>query len=395
MQSRLKSEKKFLYPLLAVSILLGGYTRASIVIRANFPLNDGGLFWTMTQDLMQNGFVLPRFTSYNLAQIPFAYPPGAFYVNGLITQLFHIPLEALFRWMPLFFCLLSMLLVYPIALNLFNSPRIAVLATFAFASIQPSYGWLLMGGGVARSPAFFFSMLAILGTVRAARRQENQRYLLLSSVAIALTAYFHLEIAWVTALILILIFLFYDHSHRFFLFLAYHVLIGVILLSPYLITLVKYHGLQPLLSAFSSGHRDFIGSLGLLLIPNYTAEPLFPILAVLGALGGLACFANQMYLPLLWLLLVTLVNPRSVHRSASLPEALLIAIALEMYLFQGISHATSKIARHPLDVLKPIGGLSFIKTSLSLLRCHLDLGLCIHSGKPEPDLSTTHSSIIE
>jgi hypothetical protein len=59
---------------LAISILIGGYIRISGVLQSDFPLNDGGLFYTMIKDLMANGYRLPVTTSYNHLNLPFAYP---------------------------------------------------------------------------------------------------------------------------------------------------------------------------------------------------------------------------------------------------------------------------------------------------------------------------------
>lgn len=322
--------------------MMGTYLRVSIVLQSEFPLNDGGLFWTMTQNLIQNNFVIPKYTTYNLAQIPYIYPPGAFYLNGLISSFLHIPLVTLFRWMPLLFSILSVLLVYPIAKVILSSSRMAVLATFAFAIIKPSFEWLLMGGGVTRSPAFFFSMCSMLATLQAAKVVKNRKWLILSAISVSITAYFHLETAWITSLVLILLYCYYDLSRRIFSFLAYHLIIGILLFSPYLIMVLQYHEFKPLINAFNSGYHDYSVSLGLIVIPNFTAESIFPILAVTGVFGFITCMSSKTYLPVLWILIVILFDPRSVHRSATIPEALLIAVGLDVVLFHGLSKFYSK-----------------------------------------------------
>jgi hypothetical protein len=62
---------------LASAVLLGLLIRLSFVVGTDFPLNDGALFYTMVRDLQQVHYRLPLYTSYNGAQIPFAYPPLA------------------------------------------------------------------------------------------------------------------------------------------------------------------------------------------------------------------------------------------------------------------------------------------------------------------------------
>lgn len=60
--------------LLFTALLFGAVVRFWPVITNGFPLNDGGMFYTMIRDLKANHFILPQFTSYNFANIPFAYP---------------------------------------------------------------------------------------------------------------------------------------------------------------------------------------------------------------------------------------------------------------------------------------------------------------------------------
>ena len=63
---------------LVAATLVGGLVRGLPVLRADFPLHDGGLLYTMAGDLRSNGFALPAFTTYNGGQLPFAYPPPAY-----------------------------------------------------------------------------------------------------------------------------------------------------------------------------------------------------------------------------------------------------------------------------------------------------------------------------
>lgn len=64
------------------AVTLGLILRLLPALSADFPLNDGGLFYLMTRELQGAHYALPVYTSYNSAQIPFAYPPLAFYIAG-------------------------------------------------------------------------------------------------------------------------------------------------------------------------------------------------------------------------------------------------------------------------------------------------------------------------
>ena len=64
---------------LMLAVLLGGFVRFLPVVMAGFPVNDGGMFYVMIEELKANHFLLPAFTDYNLAGIPYAYTPFGFY----------------------------------------------------------------------------------------------------------------------------------------------------------------------------------------------------------------------------------------------------------------------------------------------------------------------------
>src|SRR5690349_21748697 len=86
--------------LLSFITLIGLFIRLSPALSTSFPLNDGGLFYKMMLDLQENHFVLPLYTSYNNAQLPFAYPPLAFYIYAVLSSLMHVPVIKLMQFAP-------------------------------------------------------------------------------------------------------------------------------------------------------------------------------------------------------------------------------------------------------------------------------------------------------
>ena len=97
---------------LLFALLLGGIVRFMPVAMAGFPVNDGGMFYVMVEELQANHFLLPAFTQYNLADIPYAYPPFGFYATALISSLFRIPALDVVRWLPPLVSTLSLLAFY-------------------------------------------------------------------------------------------------------------------------------------------------------------------------------------------------------------------------------------------------------------------------------------------
>ena len=80
----LKTDRRTLtFLLFLLALLFGTFVRVMPVLQAGFPLNDGGLFYTMTSDLQKAGYALPAVTTYNGLGIPYAYPPLPFYLAAL------------------------------------------------------------------------------------------------------------------------------------------------------------------------------------------------------------------------------------------------------------------------------------------------------------------------
>ena len=124
----------------ALLTILGMAVRLSATLSASFPLNDGGLFYQMIVDLQNNNFILPVTTTYNFAEIPFAYPPFAFYVYGLLSAS-GIPLLKLMQFLPAIVTTLTIPAFYFFAKDILANKQQALFSTMAF-------DWLIMGGGV-------------------------------------------------------------------------------------------------------------------------------------------------------------------------------------------------------------------------------------------------------
>ncbi len=111
--------------------------RWSAALSTSFPLNDGGLFYRMILDLQANHFILPSYTTYNNAEIPFAYPPFGLYFSGLISSGFHIDLLTLTRILPSVVNAIASGAFYFLARRILTKQETALAATFAFIFIPP------------------------------------------------------------------------------------------------------------------------------------------------------------------------------------------------------------------------------------------------------------------
>ncbi|MGI9089849.1 MAG: hypothetical protein ACR2GG_01960 [Gemmatimonadaceae bacterium] len=146
---------------LIVTFVLGLYLRFFLVIPADFPLNDGGLFYLMTQELQRAHYVLPAFTSYNSEHIPFAYPPLGFYLAGFISDATGWALIDVVRVLPAVISTLTIPAFYLLSRAMLRSRLEVLAATFAFAMLQRTFGWFIMGGGLTRAPGLLFAILML------------------------------------------------------------------------------------------------------------------------------------------------------------------------------------------------------------------------------------------
>ena len=330
----LSREEKAAGILLFIALLLGTAVRLVHTAGTDFPLNDGGLFYTMTRDLQANHFRIPQFTTYNLLDIPFAYPPLGFYLAGGMNSLFGLDLLGLMRWLPFFFNVFTILVFYLFAKRFFKDQIKAGIAVVFFALLQPGYEWLIMGGGLTRAPAMLFSLIALeryLALLEAEKRRW--RDFLLVSLFFALTIQSHLEIGWFTTYSFALLWFFRGRSRRNFLSSVYIALIALLFTSPYWIQVMGHHSLQPFLAGlFSGGYSPFLSGFELFYF-NFTEEMIFPVLALLALTGVVISLVKREYILPVWLVLNAILDARSVNRSDTIPAALLISIALVDGLF--------------------------------------------------------------
>src|SRR5512138_1749943 len=103
------------------AVLFGALVRFAPTALAGWPINDGGMFLVLMEELKASQFALPAFTAYNGVGIPFAYPPLALYLGAALSSL-GIPTVELLRWLPALASTLSILAFYWLASEMLDSP---------------------------------------------------------------------------------------------------------------------------------------------------------------------------------------------------------------------------------------------------------------------------------
>lgn len=325
-------------------IFVGFATFAGLIIRiavpltSAFPLNDGGLFFSMILDLQANHYVLPAATTYNAASIPFAYPPAAFYFYGILNSSTGIPLLVLMRLLPAIISALSIPAFFMLAQEMLASKAQVALSTLIFALVPRAFDWLIMGGGITRSMGLLLALLAM-----------RQAYILFSSrssksllpmIALSsLVVYTHPEATIHTILTSLLFFLWKGCSRKGLLFLA-AIAVGVALVtSPWWLTIITRYGVNPFLAAAKAARQDSYNAFAGIFVLfrfDFADEPYVSLISALGLIGFFYLLAKKKYLLPLWLVVMHTFEPRGGPLFMMIPLAMYAGVAIEQVILPQI-----------------------------------------------------------
>lgn len=304
---------------------LGLVARGLGPLSSSFPLNDGGLFYQMILDLRETLPLLPRTATYNDLEIPFAYPPLAFYVGAILHEPLGGDVEVM-RLVPLVASTLTVPAFFLLARSLSTGRTATALATVAFALMPRAFEWLIMGGGLTRSIGLLLAILALWSTVRMLR-QPAAGSAGLAGVLGGLTMLAHPQAGLFTLLSGLVLVAAMVRSRR----AAFHVLLSVgaagLIVAPWLLTVVLTHGIGPLLSASGSQPGAWIGFLSLLQF-EVSGSRLFNVIGLLAAAGALVSIVRGRYLLPIWLGVAVIFDSRGGETYATVPAALLAGQAM-------------------------------------------------------------------
>ncbi len=307
--------------LMIASVLLGGWFRIFPAFLAGFPVNDGGMFYTMIKDLQANQYQLPLYTSYNRLNIPYAYPPLAFYVGAGVSDVFNIPPIEVVRWLPGIVNIFCLLAFYFLAKDIVRDTLTSAASMFIYAMIPHMSEWLSMGGGLTRSFGMLFMTLTVLYAYRLFTRDHHHDL-------------------WVTILFGSLTTLSHPESTVYALGVCFYIWLvkscalkklirgllvssGVLLLTaPWYGSLLYRHGMNMLISAIQTGRHSFWAPLIVINMDGITAEPYLDLLGVLCVFGIILLIVRKKYFIPGMLFVIYLIAPRSAHTVGNLALAL-------------------------------------------------------------------------
>jgi len=319
----------------AAVIALGCFVRARPVLLADFPLNDGGLFYLMTDELRHAHYRLPMYTEYNAARIPFAYSPFGFYVAGAVAEVTSGDLAQVVRLLPLAVSCATLIAFLMLARSMLSERVTVVAAVAAFALVPRSFTWLVMGGGLTRAFGVLFTILALHQAYLLFTRRRL-RFAQTAGLFTGLTVLSHLGTAPFLATSLALFFIAYGRHKHGLIGAAIIGVVAVAVSAPWWMTVAANHGFEPFLAAGQTGGSIFSSDgqrrsvLGRLVrFGAMTAsEPFFPVIGALAVLGALSSVLRRAVLIPSWWIVTLALDARAGSTYMTLPLSLLAGIGV-------------------------------------------------------------------
>lgn len=135
------------------------FSRIQLFWGRTFPLGDGGLFYTMVEQMKTS--LWPTTIEYNGQMLPFAYPPLGFWIARILLLL-PISQLSLFIYLPLLYNALFIAILTALLWFLSNrSVMITTLCTVLLILAPQTMLWLTFGGGVVRGLGSIFFALTL------------------------------------------------------------------------------------------------------------------------------------------------------------------------------------------------------------------------------------------
>lgn len=344
-QNNAKENLYFTVFIVLLIIIIGAFIRFNYASTKKYPLNDGGLFYTMTQDVLDSGFALPVYTTYNGGNIPFAYPPLGFYVAALLSLVGKWSVLDILRIFPPFISTLTIPAFFRLSHIILKSDTKALFASFVFATITPTYDWFIMGGGLTRSLGFFFAILALYELYTLVCEAQVWR-IFTGAILIGLTLLSHPGAILFLFYSIAFIMLFSKNRIHNFFKLAFAGLIAAVLSFPWWYTIILRFGVKPFFCISNAAFAPLTTLSGAIFL-QFTFEPIMPIRAMIGLVGLLICLRDQKFFLVVWFFIIATLQGRAWQAYLQIPFCMLAGIGAEqiIYLlgyknFPSLHHAT-------------------------------------------------------
>ena len=327
--------------ILGFGLLLGAYARFLPTMMVGFPVSDGGLFYEMVKALQSNHYVLPAFVEYNSISIPFAYPPLGFYIAGLTSDIFHVSLLEVFRWMPATGSVIFSIAFFPMATSILRSTLKGSLATVFFALMPRSISFYIMGGGITRVLGTLFLLLSLFSAHKLFTTR-SKKYIWLTILFGSGVVLSHPEAALHTIFLCMILWIFFGRS-KDGIKNALLAAAGVIVLTaPFFFVVISRHGLQPYISAAQTGFQSSLAWLAII-TGSFSDEKFVTLISALALLGLVISLVRRDFLLVTLLFVPAFVDPRSAATISLISWAMLASIGFVDIIVPGLYALQNKL----------------------------------------------------
>jgi len=323
--------------LLLAAVIFGAWFRIMPSWMAGFPLNDGGMFYSMMEDLQANRFIPPAYTTYNNLNITFAYPPFGLYVGAAVSSLFGISGIEILRWLPAIISSLCIPVFYLLAKEITQDKLKGTAASLVFGFTPHLSTWLSAGGGLTRSFGTLFLILTVFYAYKLFR-SGDRKFIWITTIVGSLTILSHPEAGLYAASFAALAWFLNSPSWKSS-FNAFFVALGVLILAgSWFGWVIHSHGMETILSALQTGSHSLLSVLKILNLNFVTEEPYLSLFSAMGILGITFLIISKRYFVPAMFLAIYLVQPRSAHTIGNIPLAIASGVFIVEVLLPAIEH---------------------------------------------------------
>jgi hypothetical protein len=333
---------------------------------AGFPLNDGGMFYPMIHDLIRESFFLPRYISYNHANIPFAYPPLAFYVAAFITKFFHADALLLLQYIPVLVSIAVLPAFYKVVFLLTKSFRISLVSLLVFSLTPRSFEWIIMGAGLTRSFGFLFSLLTIYFGYKWLVLAEKKSVYTIAFLSLTMLSHAEWAVFTVYSLLLMVLNQKTQQKMQTLLRLFSAITLAVLLISPWWATVLHQHGVAPFWAALHARQPAVDYVIQLVTFYNYAEEPLMPVVMFLGLLGFGVVFMKKEFLLPAWVVCIFFFSSSSRATFVTIPLAILAGIGIVDVIIERVERVSPPSNRASASIAVLLFIMFYLAMSLTI-----------------------------
>ncbi|MEM6530440.1 MAG: hypothetical protein AAF653_19225, partial [Chloroflexota bacterium] len=335
-----RQENTITFLFMAVVLVIAFGLRFWLIQSSEFPRGEGAFFYESVVTLRENNFIPPETVVYNGEQIQNIYPPGAFYIVGLLAVITGADLFDIFRWYPLVMSTASIFVVYAFFNYYFDTRRLALLATGLFAITPVSIIVSIGGTGVVRATGTFFAVSALYMTDRLIAEGKTWQVVPVS-LLVAAACLTQPQSGIFVVVSVIVFMLLRNLEPGTLLKMTIATVIALLIVSIWIGYVVQAHTFAPIWEAlFSQLGTDPLDKVLETFFapdnPGLAQEAIIRVLGTLSLIGIFVCIAKGHNEIVIWLIMV-MTLPITTPGNIVVPLSITAAYSIDFLVLTGLS----------------------------------------------------------